>query len=387
MLRPAPVIAALCCLAGLAAAADRDLSPKIPPGYTPTLADDENGMWMEVGEFERQLAASPLTLRDPAINDYVRGVVCRLAGPYCNDIRVYVVRNAGFNASMAANGMMQVWTGLFTRVRNEDELAVILGHEIGHYTQAHTMERFRRAKNRLTAGSLVSLGLGAVTGVIVPVGEAVALVSVMSYSRGQESDADLIGARLIAGAGYDPHAAYRVWDLLIEEEKRAESKGDEPSFILRTHPESAARARELRERVLAEFGPEKPVAADPAYTAMLAQQYVMLMEDQVDTNRFGRTEVLLERHAAMGIDPGLVAFFRGEMYRQRGAEGDLALAKAAYETALAAPSPHPEASRNLGYIHVKENNLPAAREQFRRYLADRPEADDRAMIEFYLTDQ
>jgi uncharacterized protein HemY len=75
------------------------------------------------------------------------------------------------------------------------------------------------------------------------------------------------------------------------------------------------------------------------------------------------------------------------MYRQRNAEGDLALAKAAYQAALAAPSPHPEASRNLGYIFVKENNLPAAREQFRRYLADRPEADDRAMIEFYLNDQ
>jgi predicted Zn-dependent protease len=380
--------AAVLGLAGLTAgAAAPDLSPKIPPGYTPTLADDEKGMWMEMAEFESQLASSPLTLRDEALNEYVRGVVCQLAGPYCSDIRVYVVRNPGFNASMAANGMMQVWTGLLTRVTNEDELAVILGHEIGHYTQAHTMERFRRAKSRLTAGSLLTLGLGAVTGVYLPVGESLAIVSVMSYSRGQESDADLIGARLIAEAGYDPHAAYRVWDMLIEEEKRAESKGDEPSFIFRTHPESEARAGELRTRVLAEFGPERPVEPDPGYLAMLSGQYTMLMEDQVDTNRFGRTELLLERHAAMGIDPGLVEFFRGEMYRQRAADGDQALAKAAYLAAAAAPVPHPEASRNLGYIYVKENNLPAAREQFSNYLAGRPDADDRAMIEFYLTDE
>lgn len=386
-IRIAPALTLLAVLAGNEApGADANLEPKIPPGYRPTLSNDEQGLWMEMAEFEKELARSPLTVRNPEVNQYVRGVVCELAGPYCDDIRIYIVRNPGFNASMSANGMMQIWSGLLTRVRNRDELSVILGHEIAHYTQAHTLDRFRRVKSQLTVGSIASLTLGALTGVFLPVGETMALVSVMAYSRGQEADADFVGARLVKEAGFDPHASYRVWEMLIEEEKRAEAKGDEPAFILRTHPEAETRSRDLKKWVIAEYGPEQPAHPDAGYTEALTTVYPVLMEDQVDTNRFGRTEVLLERHAGMGIDPGLVEFFRGEMFRQRDAEGDQAKAKAAYLLSVSATDPPPEALRNLGYIYLKEKDTAAARQQFHRYLEATPQASDREMIQFYLTD-
>jgi hypothetical protein len=49
---------------------------------------------------EESLKTSGSRVRDPALNDYVKGIVCRLAGPYCTDIRVYVMRQPGFNAAM-----------------------------------------------------------------------------------------------------------------------------------------------------------------------------------------------------------------------------------------------------------------------------------------------
>ena len=136
----------LLAMASAEAAIER-IEPTLPPGYKPTLDQDEQGMWMEMEEFEAQLKGSPLLVRDPGVNEYVYSVACKVAGPYCPDLRVYVVRNPGFNASMAPNGMMLVWSGLLLRVANEDELASILGHEVAHYAMAHSLAKALRSSS------------------------------------------------------------------------------------------------------------------------------------------------------------------------------------------------------------------------------------------------
>ena len=52
-----------------------------------------------------------MRVRDPALNAYVKNVACRAAEAYCKDLRVYIMNVPAFNASMAPNGMMIVWTG------------------------------------------------------------------------------------------------------------------------------------------------------------------------------------------------------------------------------------------------------------------------------------
>jgi len=359
--------------------------PRIPPGYQPEIAADEQGFWMEMNEYESQLKRSALLVRDPAVTSYLRDLTCRIAGPYCGDVRVYLIRNPGFNASMAPNGMMQVWTGLYLRVGSEDELASILGHEIAHYTRAHTIERFRKLKKNLTVGAVVGMGLG----IFGPLGPALAqnaaLANALAFSREQESEADLLGARMMADAGLDPHATYRVWETLIEEERMAVAKADEPALFMRTHPHSEARAQTLRAYVVTELA---PAPLDPGvpnlHMETLMSHYVRLMEDQIDTNRYGRTEAILNQHAAAGVDPALTSFFRGEMYRQRNGEGDRERARLAYLAATRSDRPYPEAHRNLGYWYLKEGDESEAMLHFARYLELQPLASDRAMIEFYL---
>ena len=104
----------------------------IQPGERPALASDEAGLWMYMEDMERRLATSGRVINDPALNDYIRDVLCRLAPAYCSDIRFYVVRTPHFNASMAPNGFMQIWSGLILRAQNEAQLAYILGHELAH---------------------------------------------------------------------------------------------------------------------------------------------------------------------------------------------------------------------------------------------------------------
>lgn len=364
----------------------QEIDHLIPPGYEPDEARDEQGLWMEIEHYEIELNQSALLVRDPDINNYVQQVVCRVAGDYCNDIRVYLIRNPGFNASMAATGMMQIWTGLLVRSMSTDDLAAVIGHEIAHYTRLHTLQRLRKLKNSAAAGSIFDLGVAILTGYSSPMGQATAMLGVLAFSREQETEADLLGARLMAEAALDPHASYRVWQNVIAEEKAAAAKREAPGMFAKTHPDSEARAVELEEYVTARYGPpDRERVADAGFLRILNDHYLFLMEDQIDTNRFGRTQELLERHSEIGVEPSLVRYFYGEMFRQRGAEGDRELAMSAYRHSIEGGAAPALAYKNLGYLHLKSKDLAKAQANFRTYLELEPDATDRAMIEFYLS--
>jgi predicted Zn-dependent protease len=358
---------------------------KIEPGYSPEQAEDEQGVWMELEEYERAIQRSALLVDDPEINAYVSSTACRVARDYCTDLRIYVIRNPFFNALMTANGVMQIWTGLLVRVSSEDELAAIMGHELAHYTQLHTLERFRRLNRSLTIGSLFDIGMLLLTGYSTPVGQLAAMANAMAFSRDQEMESDIVGARFMAWAGYDPHAAVDVWQMIVNEETSAIAKTKEPGIFTRTHPAADDRIAELQEFVAKEYADSKP---DPLgrqrHLAMLNNHYMMLMEDQLDTSLFGRTQAILERHAELGVRENLLHFFQGEMYRQRQKNGDNELAMAAYILATQGKEPVPDAYLNLGYLLLKKQRISEARSNFRKYLELRPDSDDRAMIEFYL---
>jgi tetratricopeptide (TPR) repeat protein len=380
-------LVAVAMLASLApaAGAQAPVDHKIPPGYEPEHGPDEEGLWLEVEEYEKAIRRSALLVTDPDINNYVDAIVCRVAGDYCPDFRVYVIRNPGFNASMTPTGVMQIWTGLLLRTASSDEVAAVIGHEIAHYTRLHTLARLRSMKNSMTAGSVFDIGIQVLTGVGTPVGQMMAALSVLSFSREQESEADFLGAKLIADAAYDPHAAYRVWESLIAEEEAAAVKRREPGIFSQTHPDARARSAALREWITAVYGPpDREIVSNDEHIEFLDKHYLYLMEDQLDTNRFGRTQELLQRHMQMGVEPALVRFFYGEMFRQRGGAGDEQRAEDAYRHSLEGGGAPPEAYRNLGYLLLKRDDRDTARPLFEEYLELRPDASDRAMIEFYL---
>ena len=365
-----------------AVAATQIPEPIIPPGYQPQEAETEKGLWLELSEYEIAIQQSALLVKDKAINDYVRKAACIVAGDYCNDIRVYVIRNPNFNASMTANGVMQVWTGLLVRVSSEDELAAILGHELAHYTQLHTLARVREIRKKMASASIVDLLIG------LPLGQLSAISSLMSFSREQEGEADFLGVSFMAESGYDPEAAARVWEMIVAEEESAFAKREEPGMFSKTHPGAEERIVALKDFVDKFYSKVTPTPGNrQRHVDILNHYYTMLMEDQLDTNRFGRTQQILKRHREIGVKSGLIDFFEGEMYRQRKAEGDLELARKSYELSIKSKDPVAEAYRNLGYIKLKLKQPDEAAEDFRRYLELKPDADDRAMIEFYLEEQ
>jgi predicted Zn-dependent protease len=382
------IFSALAILLSVTAAAEPvTIEHSIPPGYEPSEAQDEQGLWMELEEYERTLNQSALLVRDPDLNNYIKGIVCRVAGDYCNDFRVYLVRNPGFNASMTATGMMQIWTGLLVRATSSDEIAAVVGHEIAHYTRLHTLQRFRKFKKNAAAGSIIDIGISILTGTSSPLAQSIGMMNALAFSRNQEQEADLLGAQLMAEASLDPHAAYRVWEQVIAEEEAAAVKRQAPGVFTQTHPDTQSRVDVTRDWVMARYGPpDEEIVADDKLIQILNEHYYFLMEDQIDTNRFGRTKELLERHSEMGVEPGIIYYFYGEMFRQRADDGDRQLAMSAYRHSIETGNAPSDAYRNLGYLHLKEKELDEAKKQFRAFLEREPDASDKAMIEFYLAE-
>jgi len=364
--------------------AGKGLDHLIPPGYVPEEADDEKGLWLEFREMEAQLNKSALLVRDPDVNDYLIRIVCRVAGPYCDDFRVYVLRNPNFNASMTATGMLQIWTGVIVRATSTDDIAAVVAHEIAHYTRLHSLATLRTFSKNMAGGTIADLFIGGLTG-IYGLGQTAAAMSFLSFSRDQETEADNLGLKLLAEAGYDPHASYHIWQKIIDEERAAEVKREKPGIFSKTHPEAEERMASLRARVTAEYGPPATVRkADAELVQVLNAHYLELMEDQLDTNRYGRTREILERHVELGVDPGLVQYFFGELYRQRNEEGDRDMAINAYRSSVGFGGAPAAAYKNLGYLLLKERQMDEAKSYFEKYLAIDPEASDRAMIEFYI---
>jgi predicted Zn-dependent protease len=164
-----PLALALACALTLLAAPAGSAPAAEPitatrPDQRPAEGSDEAELWYIMERIERELKASPLLVRDPALNDYVHSVLCKVTDDYCRDVRVYIVDVPYFNASMAPNGAMMVWTGTLLRVRNEAQLALVLGHEFGHYRERHTLQQWRKLKHSsafLGVFGVLASGVGA----------------------------------------------------------------------------------------------------------------------------------------------------------------------------------------------------------------------------------
>ena len=345
----------------------------------PQLETDEGGLWAMMDREEKALRRSALLLRDARLKAYVQEIACRLGGEHCPDIRIHLVRTPLFNASMAPNGMMQIWSGLLLRVDNEAQLAAVIGHEIGHYLQRHSVDRLRDIKARSAFGQF--LGFFGLAGAV---GQIAVLASAFAYGRDHERDADLIGAVLMHKAGYDVGEASRVWANLLAEVNARNGKGAEQSSpLFATHPAAPERREALERLTVALPGGVTGAEAYAEHTAGFLDEW---LQDEVKRGQHAESIVLLSRLIARGTAVGLMHFYRGEVYRLRNDDGDQQLALADYLTAAGSASPPPPAFRGIGLIARQRGDGAAARQAFERYLELAPEAPDAAFIKAYIAE-
>ena len=155
------------------------------------------------------------------------------------------------NAWCMAGGRMAIYSGIITQLSlSDDEIAQVMGHEIAHALAKHTAERMSTAmasEAALQVGAMLLGSDSATSQMTLKAAAAATTVGVqLPNSRQQESEADRIGIELAAKAGYDPHAAPKLWEKMLQA-----TGGKGQSDFLSTHPQS-----EKREAALAALIPQ-----------------------------------------------------------------------------------------------------------------------------------
>ena len=366
-----------CSFAALASGALAEDPWRSPARFArPETSSDEGGLWAMMDREETKLRRSPFNLRAPELQAYVQDIACRLGSEHCPDIRVHLVRTPYFNASMAPNGMMQVWSSLLLRVDNEAQLAAVLGHEIGHYMERHSLERLRAAKSSSAFGQF--LGLLGPAGLLGQLG----LVAGMSaYSREHERDADRIGALLMNRAGYDVAEAPKVWGNLMLEIQASPGGGNSRNPLFASHPASEERQEALGALAAAHPGGAKNDEPWQKHCAPFLREW---LGDEVKRGQHEESIALLTRAGGRALGRSEYLFARGEVYRLRAAEGDLDRSMEDFAAAVAAGNEPPETHRALGMIYRTRKRPAEARASFERYLQLSPQAPDVLMIKTYL---
>ena len=154
---------------------------------------------------------------------------------------VNVIASNQINAFCMPGGKIAFYTGILEQLKlTDDEVAVVMGHEISHALREHAREQ--AGKNAATKGA-------AVLGSILTGGKYDGLISTgsnllsLNYSRSDETDADLVGLDLTARAGYDPRAGVTLWQKM-----GAANKGAPPQW-LSTHPSGTNRIKEIEKHL------------------------------------------------------------------------------------------------------------------------------------------
>jgi predicted Zn-dependent protease len=187
--------------------------------------------------------------KDGAMLARVRGVAARLepqtktfraAAPGWN-WEVNVNSSDELNAFCMPGGKIMVYSGLIDRLHlSDDEIAIVLGHEIAHALREHSREQVSQALAAQVAIDLggVLLGFGTTSAKIANIGYDTLIAT--RFSRTDESEADRIGLELTARAGYDPRAGITLWQKMTN----ASQGGRAPEF-LSSHPAEANRVQQI----------------------------------------------------------------------------------------------------------------------------------------------
>ena len=373
------------------------------PGLRPDVSSVEGGLWSTMDKAEAEAKTRADLNTDPALNAYVREVMCEVAEAYCPELRVYVMDRPFLQATMAPNGYSEVWSGLLLRTTDEAELAYVLGHELSHFTENHSLERHAAHKTRANVALAVSVvvavagaasAAGATTAseaqsIMDATGNLIDLVylgqmaAVFRFTREQESEADLLGQQKAAAAGYNATAAAESWRGVIAETKGSDFKrvreSDTRTSVFSSHPLTSDRiaALDTQAKTL-KAGGER---GRSRHRAAIRPHLAAWLRDDLRRRDFGGTLVVIERLAADGEDLGVLNYYRGEAYRMRRGEGDLARARDAYLASAAQPDAPAVVWRELGDIRRREGDMPGAKAAYETYLAKAPQAEDAWLVQ------
>lgn len=211
-----------------------------------------------------QLRNYDYTLEDPLLAGWLQGLGNRLAAVSDaprQEFNFFLLKERQINAFATVGGYIGANAGLLLAAQSEDEVAAVIGHEIAHVTQNHVLRAVERAQRDSVPILLAMLGAIAVAQsaggnssddaaqAALAIGQGLMAQRQIDYTRSNESEADRIGIRALARAGYDAEAMAAFFGRL-QTAIRSNQGGERertPDY-LQTHPVTTTRIAEARQR-------------------------------------------------------------------------------------------------------------------------------------------
>ena len=200
-----------------------------------------------------QLRRSLPEYLDPVTQDYAEHLVYRLSEfSELTDRRLEIalIDEKSVNAFAAPGGIVGINAGLIFHAEAEGQLASVLSHELAHLSQRHFARRMQRQKDRSLANSLMILGSIALAGATsnpnaLLVGQQAITQQNLSFSRGDEQEADRIGFKNLIRAGFDPKSTSHMFEKL---QSLSRLSGSNELEFLRSHPLTKNRIADAQSR-------------------------------------------------------------------------------------------------------------------------------------------
>ncbi len=219
----------------------------VPAGEVENSAQVQYGQMMKQADEKEALAGDdhPQVIRLRAIANKIIPFSYEW-NPRARDWKweVNLLGSTQINAFCMPGGKIAFYSGILTKLElTDDEVAMVMGHEIAHALREHARERMGKsmATNGLSrlGGALIAGFLGIDARVTDAVAQQGAQLLSLKFSREDESEADLVGMELAARAGYNPRAGVSLWQKMS-----AANKGAPPQW-LSTHPSGNTRIKDI----------------------------------------------------------------------------------------------------------------------------------------------
>jgi beta-barrel assembly-enhancing protease len=219
---------------------------EIKPGWNMFSKQQDVELGREAAaQVERQMQV----VHDPELDSFVQRIGKRLvatgmAGDYPYTFKV--INDPSINAFALPGGPTYIHTGLFKAAENEDQVAAVMAHELSHVALRHGTHQASKANliqlPAMLAGAVV--GNGSMLGQLAQLGIGLGANSVLlKFSRDAESDADILGSRMMAKAGYNPIEMARFFEKL-----EAQGGKGGPQF-LSDHPNPGNRSKAIQQEI------------------------------------------------------------------------------------------------------------------------------------------
>jgi predicted Zn-dependent protease len=319
------------------------------------------------------LEQSGALLHDAAMERILMNVAMRLWDQVTTDLRppeVEVIRETRTDAVTYPNGVILLTTGMLEQIENEDQLAMILAHELIHYTRQHTIQLYDRIMDSVHTDGLPSTKT-------IPV---IRKRDVEEQVNAAEYQADSEGLALFKAAGYCEAEIPNLISTMIDH-MRAQGPSKSLDDLI---------SRKIRIEAMIRQDPQKAACPTPTdsdqgfFLACIAPALMANTQTAIQHGEWGVADDCIEKYIAKKSDDARAYYLQGEIMRRRDDGDHENQCKAYYETALEIDPQYPLVHRALGELYFKAGHYQEAKPHFEAFLSLAPEDESRAYIEGYL---